>query len=245
MKNIVKNFCLLSALIVVEVHVFAQAKIDTIPLDKGLIKEVKYHENGNLFNVAFYDLNEEPIKVGNELEYYHDGTTIKKNLNRLAGKYDGKQEVFYEDGKLKSTVIYKNNQIVDSASWDTAGNTIPFLGFIRRAKPAIDLNEYVKKNLKYPKEAIKQNIQGIVRINFTIESNGTLSNIKSDGKAVPYLTDEAIRVMSNSDNWHPAMYEGFVVKSQFIFPINFVYDTGNSLKSSKQSDTTIKSFKIK
>lgn len=244
MKNIVKSLSLISALLMVKGNVFAQAKIDTIPLENGLIKEIKYHENNNLYNIAYYELTDQPLKVGNELEYYHDGTTIKKNLNRVAGKYDGKQEVFYENGKLKTSVTYKDDQIVDSASWDTAGNSIPYLGFTRKAQPGFNLNEYVSKNINYPNEARRKNIQGTVRIIFYVERNGTLTNIKSDGETIPYLTDEGLRIMATSQKWQPAMYEGFDVRSNFRFPIRFKLDKGISPKS-PSNRKEVKSNKIK
>lgn len=246
MKNIIKSLSLISALLMVKGNVFAQAKVDTISLENGLIKEIQYHENNNIYNIAYYDLTDKPIKVGNELEYYHDGTTIKKNLNRVAGKYDGKQEVFYENGKLKTSVTYKDDQIVDSASWDTAGNSIPYLGFTKKAKPEFNLFEYVSKNVNYPNEARRKNIQGTVMMHFYIEKNGTLSNIKSEGETIPYLTDEALRVMSTCQNreWEPAMYEGFVIRSNFRFPIRFKLDKEISPKS-PSNHKEVKSSKIK
>lgn len=245
MNIIYKVVYILSASLLVKSNVFAQAKIDTIPLENGLIKEIKYHENDNLYNIAYYDLNQKSAKVGNELEYYHDGKTIKKNLNRVAGNYDGKQEVFYENGKLKTSVTYKDNQIVDSASWDTAGNSIPYLGFIKKAQPGYNINEYVAKNINYPNKARNKNIQGTVKMRFYIERNGTISNIKPEGETIPYLTDEALRVMANCDRWQPAMYEGFVIRSRFIYPIRFRLEKENSPKSDKQQPINIKSNKIK
>ena len=73
--------------------------------------------------------------------------------------------------------------------------------------------EWVASQAKYPAEAKTKNIDGWVSVNFTVELDGSLSNVVSSGLVDPILTNEIIRVMQSSPKWdaprNPAVDEPF------------------------------------
>ena len=82
-------------------------------------------------------------------------------------------------------------------------------------------NDFLKKNYKMPNVA---NLKGKVYVTFTVEKNGTLSNIKVL-RDIGYSTgEEAIRVLKLSPKWIPAKKNGKPVTWQYSFPITV---TGN------------------
>ncbi len=74
-------------------------------------------------------------------------------------------------------------------------------------------NDWVAKQIKYPADARAKNLEGWVQINFTVEPDGTLSNIKSASDSDPVLSEEVIRVIRTSPKWdrpkNPAVEDPF------------------------------------
>lgn len=67
---------------------------------------------------------------------------------------------------------------------------------------------WISNNLKYPMEAMEEGIQGEVRIEFVIQTNGTLSDIKVVRTTNELLSQEVLRLVLQSPSWAPAIQEG-------------------------------------
>ena len=63
--------------------------------------------------------------------------------------------------------------------------------------------EWVTERVKYPPEATAKKAEGYVTVNFTIEMDGTITNLKSVGTTDPVLNNEVIRVIKTSPKWDP------------------------------------------
>ena len=108
------------------------------------------------------------------------------------------------------------------------------------------LMQYVAQNIRYPKIAAENGVQGRVLVQFVIEKDGSLSNFKvvkdakpvSDGitvnaqgttaegndipkEAYGALNIEAVRVIREMPNWIPAKQQGEAVRMKYTLPINF------------------------
>lgn len=81
--------------------------------------------------------------------------------------------------------------------------------------------KYVGQNIHYPAEARMQLLQGRVSVYTVIEKDGSLSNVKAIRGISPDLNKEAVRVVSESPKWVPAMLNGHEVRSSFTIPITF------------------------
>lgn len=67
-------------------------------------------------------------------------------------------------------------------------------------------SKYVSENMKYPEEARKNNISGIVSIAFAVNKDGSINNITVP-EGIGYGCDEeAIRLIKNSPKWIPGHY---------------------------------------
>ena len=62
-------------------------------------------------------------------------------------------------------------------------------------------NYWVANQVKYPPEAQAKKLEGWIQINFTVELDGTLSNIKPAANSDPILSEEVMRVIRNSPKW--------------------------------------------
>ncbi len=80
---------------------------------------------------------------------------------------------------------------------------------------------FIQKNVHYPNEARDENIQGIVYVNFIVETTGKVANIKVIRGVYPSLDAEAVRVVKLMPRWKPGTQKGKPVRVTFNLPINF------------------------
>ena len=83
------------------------------------------------------------------------------------------------------------------------------------------LMNYLMSNIKYPKEAQKDNIQGKVLVSFVIDSKGNIKDIKIPKPVNTMLDEEAIRVIETMPKWTPGKKDGKAVSVQYTIPIMF------------------------
>ncbi len=81
--------------------------------------------------------------------------------------------------------------------------------------------EYLNTNIKYPKDAIKQEVGGRVMVMFVVETDGSLSNVRVARKVFPSLDAEAVRVVKTMPKWKPGKEKGRPVRVNFTMPIVF------------------------
>jgi len=81
--------------------------------------------------------------------------------------------------------------------------------------------EYVGKNLKYPRSAQRSNIEGRVYIEFVVEKNGSITDIKTVKGIGGGCDEEASRIIGGSPNWKPGKQRGRPVRVKMVIPILF------------------------
>ena len=88
-----------------------------------------------------------------------------------------------------------------------------------------DANEFarwVNSHLNYPDAAKTAGIQGRVVLAFTVNADGSMSNVRILRGVSPELDEESLRVVSNCPiKWTPGMQDGKPVPVTFTFPIVF------------------------
>lgn len=80
--------------------------------------------------------------------------------------------------------------------------------------------DYLSKNLKYPDEAVTNEIQGQVMMEFIVKKNGDLTNIHAVS-GPEELKRSSIDIIKASGKWIPAKQKGLVVASYKLQPINY------------------------
>lgn len=83
------------------------------------------------------------------------------------------------------------------------------------------LTDWVYKYLRYPDYSLSQGIQGTVKIEFIIEKDGTLSNVRVLSAPADDLENEAVRVVSASPKWKAGVIAGKKVRVRYTLPIEF------------------------
>ena len=80
---------------------------------------------------------------------------------------------------------------------------------------------YVGENLKYPRLAQRGNIQGRVYIEFVVEKDGRLTDIKTMKGIGGGCDEEACRIIGNAPKWNPGKQRGRPVRVKMVIPILF------------------------
>ncbi|MBQ9584658.1 MAG: energy transducer TonB [Muribaculaceae bacterium] len=111
----------------------------------------------------------------------------------------------------QKTVVSQSNQNV----YDAVEQMPEFPG----GMPA--MIEYLQTNLKYPKDAIKQQVGGRVMVMFVVETDGSLSNVRVARKVFHSLDTEAVRVVKSMPKWKPGKDKGRLVRVNYTLPVVF------------------------
>lgn len=85
----------------------------------------------------------------------------------------------------------------------------------------VEFMKWLTSNLKYPSNALKNNIQGDVMVSFIVNKDGSISDIKLKKAVNPYLDSEALRVMRLMPKWKPGRDKGKPCRSMVAIPIVF------------------------
>ncbi len=83
------------------------------------------------------------------------------------------------------------------------------------------LLEYLRSNIKYPKECRDNNIQGRVLVSIIVGKDGKITNPEIVQGVDPALDAEAMKVVAAMPEWKPGTQNGEKVRVQYTIPINF------------------------
>jgi TonB family protein len=84
-----------------------------------------------------------------------------------------------------------------------------------------ELAKFLQKTIRYPATAKQNRIQGKVYVQFVVEKDGSITDIKVIREPGSGTGDESVRVMKLSPKWIPGKLNGQPVRVQFTLPIEF------------------------
>ncbi len=209
--------------------------------NKLIDKQYYYHENGvfklesevevsknkkesTLKILNYFDENNVQKVTNGEGEYVEDGWndqtstgTIKNFLKEgiWRGNLIGKKVSFTEQ--------YNKGKLVVGHSLDSLNNKFTYNVVNERSLPKKGMNDfynYLKKNDIIPKN-INSKITGKIIINIDINENGKLENVSAYTGDQYGITENAIQLISQYENWIPGKHRGVNVKTHLTLPIVF------------------------
>lgn len=152
-----------------------------------------------------------------EMKYFYpDGhLRAKKSRNK-----NGELEVqyFMPDGSISD-----NSTIED---WPQIEHDADYAYYNAEQNPAFPggsqaLRTYLSQNCKYPPEAKQKGIRGNVIVSFTVETDGSISEVVVLRPVHKLLNDEAVRVIQAMPKWIPGKINGKAVRVRREVPLNF------------------------
>ena len=140
-------------------------------------------------------------------------------------------DIKVEDNFLLSTEddaslgVEIRDYVVEQAEEEEVEEEVPFA--IVEQKPTFqggDANTFTKwvfSKIVYPEIAKENGVQGRVTLQFTIETDGSVKNVKVLRGVDSSLDKEAVRVVSSSPKWSPGMQRNKPVRVKYTFPVVF------------------------
>lgn len=93
--------------------------------------------------------------------------------------------------------------------------------FLNSPDPRKFLEKWVYQYIKYPAEAVRDGVQGRVMVDFIIDKDGKVTDVKVLKGVSPELDAEAIKVVSASPKWKPARVKGAKVRTSMTVSVEF------------------------
>ena len=84
-----------------------------------------------------------------------------------------------------------------------------------------EMMKYLAQNIQYPANAAKNNVEGRVAVQFVIEKDGRIGEVKIARSVDPELDAEALRVVKSMPNFIPGRQDGKPVAVWYTIPISF------------------------
>ena len=175
---------------------------DELPLlGEPLLKE---RTGNNTFTYSFGD---------DSIHYQLYYTYVNEEPYRA--KYNVKVKILNPPVKFEET----NNEVVDNLDNEQIQENT------EEIPPSFngDLNEWVNKNLNYPKEAIENGIMGKVIVRFMVDKDGNVTQVQIVRSPDPILSREALRLFKTMPKWTPGTQGGKPVGVWLTYPITFRY----------------------
>ena len=83
-----------------------------------------------------------------------------------------------------------------------------------------ELYHFIGKEMRCPEQVRKANITGKIVVKFTVNTNGSISNVKMMQGIGFGVDEELAKVIKAMPKWSPARKNGKRVKSTFTLPIS-------------------------
>lgn len=81
--------------------------------------------------------------------------------------------------------------------------------------------EWVRKNQRYPALARQRKVEGRVKVEFVVQSDGALTDAKVVQRLGSGLDEEALRLIRTAPKWEPARVDGKPIRQKMVLPIVF------------------------
>ena len=81
--------------------------------------------------------------------------------------------------------------------------------------------KFIQQNIKYPEMAVQMGDQGRVYVQFVVETDGAITQVKTVRGVTPELDREAERVVKAMPKWSPGKQRGRPVRVRYTVPIYF------------------------
>lgn len=104
-----------------------------------------------------------------------------------------------------------------------------------------ELFKFLAQNVRYPEVAKKENIEGMVVVQFVIDKNGVIKDPHVVLGIGGGANEEALRVVNMMPKWKPGLQKGQEVNVQFNLPIRFKLEGGTT---DKKVDAPKEVFKV-
>ncbi|HEX5170886.1 MAG TPA: rhomboid family intramembrane serine protease [Cyclobacteriaceae bacterium] len=191
--------------------------------ERAVGKWENFYKNGQLQSEVYYgdqfftksvwdSLGNQQVKNGNGKQItWHKNGTIAEEGEFRDGQKQGNWLGYYSSGAPHYQEYYRNGLLVRGVALDENGQRYVYDQLSVFPFPEMGMKlyqEYLQKNLVRPGEA--RNINGVVKLNFLVDTDGSMRDfIITEGLCTP-CDLEAIRLVKEGPKWRPGVLRGHI-----------------------------------
>lgn len=149
-------------------------------------------------------------KLTDLIDIVEDDTNIDDDL-----------EILDAEDESENQVVDNVTDFGDYGDEDTGESEVFVVVEDMPSFPGGNVQKWISKNVKYPVLAMENGIQGKVYIQFVIEKDGSITDVKVIRGVDASLDKEAVRVVQAMPKWKPGKQRGKAVRVSYTLPINF------------------------
>ena len=116
-------------------------------------------------------------------------------------------------------------EVEEEVEEEVIDEVIPFAMVAEKPKfqggDANDFSKWVNQHLNYPEVAKENGIQGRVMVEFIVQKDGSVTDVKALRSPDQSLSDEAVKVVKSSPKWTPGKQRDRAVPVKYTFPVIF------------------------
>ena len=86
---------------------------------------------------------------------------------------------------------------------------------------AVEMMKFLNENVKYPEAAENAGTQGRVIVQFIVEADGSITNVKVLKNVSDEIDAEAVRVINAMPKWKPGKQNDKPVRVKYTIPVTF------------------------
>lgn len=152
----------------------------------------------------------------------------KNNIDVEQGEYSGgrrtgRWEGSFQKAKYRFEEWYENGQVIKGITTDSLGKEYPYEQ--REIRPDYPgglgaFAKFVAQNYRWPPEAVKSKVAGLLRIRFVVDTAGIPTDFIVINDLGYDTTTAGITAIKSAGPWTPGYRRGIPVRVAYTFPIN-------------------------
>jgi len=152
--------------------------------------------------------------------------TVREKLDSVIEKLPGYSYTLYSRSICDEFSSYSYRDSKGEVIFPPTDNSAPIFTIVEEMPEfvggEIARNRFLSENIHYPQTAMKNGIQGVVYLQFILEKDGSISDIRVLKGIGGGCDAEACRVIKLMPKWKPGRQNGKNVRVLFNMPISFV-----------------------
>ncbi len=185
-------------------------------------KSFQWDETGRLTGYGEYNMA--GTGEGFHIEYYEDSTVSSYAKYAKDHLKDSVWTYYHRNGKPSMTVTYESGRLVKFDCYGEDGNAMTTCDTaMRMPEPGYNVNEFLGKNIRMPREALETELYGQYRVavGIVVDLDGTITRAHIIQGSYAEFNEEALRVVKQLPKWQPGRWQNRNVRVYYTLPINF------------------------
>jgi hypothetical protein len=161
---------------------------------------------------------------------YKDDKLVRsgRTLRQFPLILDGESTEYYDNGQIKSRLLFKNNELVNDWNWLENGDTyIDSLFYSVDQEPTlfggdVKLHQHVLQTFKDTGLDFSS-VSGNLLLGFVVMESGEIAGIRVLKGLSPQIDGIAVKALQTLNGiWKPGKLNGRIIRYFQLFPINFI-----------------------